>query len=280
MEENKTEDAEEKEDTDTENVEEEVEDTKPEMPEDEKKARNDGWVSEDEFNKLHGDDPNMRFRPIHEFNDRGEFFAKYKTQNNKIKSQERELTQIRDDMDVMKHGFGAARQAEYNRAYRELTAERNDAIKEGETEKAGVIDQNIEQITADHFSSAPPQPTQTDPDYVAWVNENDWFRNDTALQAFAMAYAQNQSPTSELRGRAFYDGVTEAVKRAYPDKFEETQKREPAMVGRAKSGASNDNGTTRSDLPPEYKEVYDYYTKERKMDGKVLIKQWQDMGAF
>jgi hypothetical protein len=150
-------------------------------------------------------------------------FVRRKPLFEKIEHQSKELKQLRVAFEAFKTHHTKVKEGEYQRALKQLKDARRQAMTDGETDRALVIEDKIEEIQEQkqEFDSA-QQSTQVDneprPEFVRWSNENSWYNKDRAMTSFAdrlgVELAQKGwAPEEVLRE------VTREVKKEFEHKF-------------------------------------------------------------
>jgi hypothetical protein len=154
----------------------------------------------------------------------------------------------------------------YEKAVRDLRAQKADAIKEGDGEKVVEIEAALDDLDAQRRSPSPsplpapkpaaataaPAPTAVHPDFAAWEADNKVWLAEPEKQAYAQSissFVRLQNPT--LQGRAFLDKITEMVEQHFGG----------APAAKSESGGQgagrNSKSRTYSDLPAEAKAACD-----------------------
>lgn len=115
-------------------------------------------------------------------------------------------------------------------------------------------------------AATPPNP-ELDPEYLAWERDNPWFKEDIRKHSLALGIAQDMrrpdSPDRHLKGRAFFDRITEEVNAIFSPQGRATSK---VAAGRPAGGSGGSARTrTYDDLPSEAKAACATY--ERKLVG-------------
>lgn len=110
----------------------------------------------------------------------------------KIEHQSREMKALRAAFDAFKTHHSKVKEAEYNRALAALKTEKRRALSEGETERALVIEDKIDEIQeqkqqfeTEAASVATQEVAQPRPEFVRWQQENTWYGKDRAMTAYA-----------------------------------------------------------------------------------------------
>jgi len=189
-----------------------VPETKPEVDPIVERATSMGWRPIEDW-----EGPEEDFIDAKEFVRRQPLFEK-------IEHQSKELKELRKAFDAFKTHHSKVKEAEYNRALQQLKASRKEAMVNGETEKALYIEEKIEEISEqkaefDNSVAQIPTPTQVQPEFVRWQEQNSWYQKDRAMTAFADILGvelakQGMSPEAVLAE------VTKEVKKEFAHKFQ------------------------------------------------------------
>lgn len=174
------------------------------------------------------------------------------------------------------------------KARKDLISEIKQAREDGDVDKEFELQSEVTKLDAAVKATpkptaapapAKPAPTVTDPEFVAWEADNQWFRTDARKHALAMSIATElrQNPANaKLVGRAFYDRVGEEVD-AYLAPADRTSK-----VGSSRSGGGNAPAPapaerTFSDLPAEAREACATFAKKLVGPGRAYkdTASWQ-----
>lgn len=210
-----------------------TQDTQPQFSEIEQQAMAQGWVPEDQY-KGPG-----KWRSAEDFLDRGEFFKKIEAQNNKLKTQEQIINELK------KH-YENVQKTEFKRALETLKAEKKAALVDGDPDAVIEIDDRIaslreEQRAAESNQNNVQVDTTPNPLFIAWVGRNPWYNHNRAMKVFAddignkMALA-GSSP-DEILGE-----VERRIKKEFPEQFTNPNRDKPGAV---ESGGSK--GSQRKD---------------------------------
>lgn len=188
----------------------------------EKEAMDQGWRPKEEFEG----DPD-RFIDAPEFLRRGELFSK-------IDHQSKELKQLRGAIEQFKNHHANVEKSAYDRAIKDLKAQRKAALAEGDVDRFDELDNEIEEVqdARDKFVEQ-AQRTQAvptvDPAFTAWVNKNPWYTNDPIMSGAAdklgQALAREGLTPLEVLKR-----VETEIKKTFPQKFSNPNRERPSAV--------------------------------------------------
>jgi hypothetical protein len=165
----------------------------------------------------------------------------------------------------------------YERAIKDLKAQRREAMKQGELDTAMDLEDAIEKMEEEK-----PQPTaateetkkfpegdpRNDPVLTAWATENKrWFNDDNPeMVDYANVVGmrlRRQDPDNKVVGEAFLAKVLDAVKKQYPEKFTSRRESPAGVEGASGGGRTSGNGDTRlADLPAEARAAFRELAKE------------------
>ena len=145
----------------------------------------------------------------------------------------REVSEMKTTMMEFKKFHADTEKRAYDRAMQTfVTKRRKLSILATET-KLFEIDDAIDELKqARAIEKVAIRPSnQPDPTFVQWNEDNPWFGKDTELTEEANLIGEvikRKQPT--LIGEAFLDEVTKRVKKAYPEKFTNTNRARPSPV--------------------------------------------------
>lgn len=214
-------------------------------------AREKGWRSKEEFE---GDEES--WVGAEEFIKRQPLFDKIKTQSKKLKELERTVEAL------AKHYNESVTQAK-ERMISELKAERKEAIELGEADRVDAIDNRIQEVAR---TVEPPKPAPViDTEIEAFVEANsDWFNRDKEMTRFAVAYNEGYLKDHPGDIGKSLDETLKAVKKAFPEKFVNKRKTDPAPVEGGQPSGKGGDKYNYSRLTPEQKLVYNQLVKTHK----------------
>lgn len=221
------------------------------------------------------------WRPLEEFDgdpeqwvDAKEFVkrAPLYEKNHKLK---KELADIKATLHEVKGHITKVSQAAYNKAVADLTAQRDEAIDNGDRATVKELDKQIKE------AEAIKTPADTvHPAIKAWEDENGkWFYADAEVADFGMAFAERYLARNPGDFAGAMEKMEDAVKKAYPDKFENPKRKAPPAVetGGKSAGAKT---FTKSDLTDEQRSVMNRFVRQGVMSEEDYIKELADSGIL
>jgi hypothetical protein len=201
----------------------------------EQKAAEQGWVPEEEWEG----DPEQ-WRPAKEFLDRGELFKKIEDQNRTIKEFKRALEDL-------KGHHAKTRETEYKRALETLKAQKVQAIEEGDAQSVVKIDDQIDLVKEEQRKLASqaqePAVPEMNPEFVAWVERNNWYDRDQNMKIFADALGQRLAMAGKSPSAVLAE-VERQVREEFPHKFKNPNRDKPGSV----EGSTNKGGKSGSEV--------------------------------
>ena len=134
-----------------------------------------------------------------------------------------------------------------------LKAERKQAVTDGDGEAYEAADNKIEKLNEE-------KPVESDPHKArgqAWVAENDWYRNNEKLHAYANGIA-DVIDGEGYNGAAYFAELTRRTKEAFPEEFESKPN---AVEGGAPPKAPDAKPHSFESLPKEDQAQYHAFVK-------------------
>jgi hypothetical protein len=221
-------------------------------------ALEQGWVPKDQW-KGNPDD----WRPAKEFNDRGELFTR-------IKSQSKELSELRQAMTFLTEQQRKQFDAGYQQAVLSLKSARNAALEEGDMIKAQQITDKLDEVKDQHRATqvnprpvVAPEPT---PAFKAWFNTNNWYTKDKVLTKYADAVGfefKNENP--ECTEAEMLAHVSKNIRKEFPNRFQ--PKGPPSPDGEGRNGAKSTEPSNSA-----FKSVENGMTEEQRTIMKTILK--------
>lgn len=151
----------------------------------ESKARNQGWVSKEEFDS---DERNVgkKWREAEEFLERGEFLTT-------IKSLKHEVAAMKRDFTLLAQHHKDVAKVEYEHAIKDIKAQRAQAAEEGDTKAVVELSDQLDELKADYNKVKEEHAKNggtVHPAFSAWLEDNTWYQSDPALRGAADGLAQ------------------------------------------------------------------------------------------
>ena len=234
-------------------------------------AKRQGWVPQSDYNG-----PEDRWVDADTFVKKGkEINALLRKDNEFLK---REVSEMKTTMMEFKKFHADTEKRAYDRAMLDLRDQKKEAINTGDGDKVLQIDDAIDELKqARAIEKVDVRPSnQPDPTFVQWNEDNPWFGKDTELTEEANLIGEvikRKQPT--LIGEAFLDEVTKRVKKAYPEKFTNTNRARPSPVeGTTAPKASAKGGKGYNDLPPEAKAACQKFEKSGLLSRDQYLKEY------
>lgn len=250
----------------------------------EREARQNGWVSKDQFK---GDEK--------DWTDAETFVQKSRQLNPILKksneSLKRELDSAKAELKELKlttqefaKEFAKMKDNAYKRAIAELKGQRREAIKGEDLDLADELEEKIDALKEEQTKAAPKEPApgpvvdeEVLREFREWESENPWYNESTEPEMFdaAEGIALRLSRTNkDLKGRAFMERITEEVKKRFPDKFE-NRRRDKAPHEGSKSRGSSEGSKSYGALPAEAKKACDRYVKQGLMTREQYLETYE-----
>jgi len=221
-----------------------------EVPEVEVKAIEHGWQPEEEF-KADPKNAGKKWRPAEEFMDRKSLF-------DKIEEQHKQIRDLKKGVDALTLHNKTIEQSTYERARKELQAERLAALKEGDLAKAEEIRDRIDEIkVAQNNAQAIPQTQQEAPEFTQFKQQNDWYQGSSKDAVKMTAWAEGYGFILARQGKK-PDEILVAVHKAAREEFpEHFEKRNPNKdtAGSVGSGRQSRAAPDTFKLTPQEEEV-------------------------
>ena len=234
-----------------------------------KEAKRQGWVPQEEYNG-----PEDKWVDADTFVKKGkEINALLRKDNDFLK---REVAEMKTTMMEFKKFHADTEKRAYERAMTDLREQKKEAISTGDGDKVLQIDDAIDELKANKPEPVARPTNQPDPVFVQWNEDNKWFGTDTELTEEANLIGEvikRKQPT--LIGEAFLDEVTKRVKKAYPEKFTNSNRGRPSPVeGTTAPKASAKGGKGYNDLPPEAKAACQKFEKSGLLSRDQYLKEY------
>ena len=239
-------------------------DTTPQHTETELKAMESGWVPKEEYN---GEE--HKWVDAGEFLRRGELFKK-------IEDQSKQLKDVRNALNEMKKLHSQVREVEYKRALDALKAQKKQALEDGDADAVIAADERIDLVKEQvkQLQSEPTDVVQTTgdahPEFVAWVDQNSWYKSSAPMKAFADALGEElaragNSPSEVLRK------VAAEVRKEFPNKFRNPNQDRGNTVESGKGTAGTRSNAGSITLTDDERRVMNTFVRQGVMTEKEYI---------
>lgn len=198
-------------------------------------AMDSGWVPKEKYK---GDE--HKWVDAGEFLRRGELFKK-------IEDQSKQLKDVKLALNEMKKLHSQVREVEYKRALDALKAQKKTALEEGDADALIAVEDRID-LVKEQVKQLQAEPSEvhedsgaSHPEFVAWTEQNSWYKSSAPMKAFADALGADlaragNSPSEVLRK------VAAEVRKEFPNRFRNPNQDKPGSVeggsGRGVSSAS------------------------------------------
>ncbi len=238
----------------------------------EQEAMQHGWKPQDQYDG----DP-AKWRSAELFMELKPFYEKIESQSRQIKQNQKQFAQIAKDMATI-------RQQSYNKAVEDLKNQKRSAMKEGDFERASLIDDQIDtfrqqqEIAERQHAQAQQeiqfqQPNTPPPAFVEWKARNTWYERDEDLKDWADArgirMAQAGTPPDEV-----LRVIESEVKRKFPQKFENPNKTPPAPIqGQGKTPAKS----AKNNMTSEERRIMERIIDSGVMTEEEYLKQFSEL---
>ena len=265
----------------------------PEHKEVESDARAQGWVSKDEYRGRDGD-----WVDAETFVQRGrEILPIVRKNNERLLKELKEARAIAEEARTAAKEFQKFQKEQFERKAVELEREvaslkalKREAISQGDGDRVGEIEDQIDSIKDDiavaKAESKRPEPVQqtqeVDPSFQNWIDNNQWFGVETKLSEVANGLGRAiQKDNPSLTGKAFFDKLDAELAETYPTRFGKKQKPNPMDAGTPTSGGRTQSRSKKSyeNLPAEAKAACDRFLKQgliKSKDDYVAEYDWSE----
>ena len=101
----------------------------------------------------------------------------------------------------------------------ELKYQRSEAIKDEDHEKVRSLDGRINELEKES-ETKPTEPAPMSPEFKKWVDQNEWYRDDSEMRQWAETQARINPKYAGLSQGTFYKTLATDVRAMFPDRFE------------------------------------------------------------
>lgn len=169
----------------------------------EDRARAQGWVPKEEWQGT------SKWRDADEFVERGELFGK-------IDAQGRALKQTKDALSELTKHYQKVAETEYQRALKDLKAQKKEALEAADADEVLRLEDEIDQLREAKpvAKQAAAEPSQLHPEFVQWVQTNQWYAGSTPKHAAMRAWADTRGNELAAQGIAPADVLKRVAQEA------------------------------------------------------------------
>ncbi len=244
--------------------------TEPQLSAIEQKAMEMGWRPKADFD---GDDE--------DFIDATEFVRR-KPLFDKIEHQSKELKEVKKVLRSLQDHHVKVKEVEFKRALDYLKSQKKEAMETGDTDRVIEIDEQLVDMKAARkaaeLQEQEPKQAPPHPDFVAWVDTNKWYAQDAKLRSFAdklgVDYAE-ENP--ELPPTEVLKYVAKKVKAAFPEKFKNPNRSQPAAVDGGSPASKPTKASDNFQLSEEEERVMKTFVRAGIMTKDDYIKELKAM---
>ena len=233
----------------------------------EEAARTQGWKPKEEFEG----DPD-KWRPAREFVERGELFGK-------IDNMGKELKETRKALKMLQEHHSKVKETEYNNALKELKSLQKKHLEDGNSDGYLETTELLTDLKAEQKAREVLQkqvPTQPDPRFQSWADENKWYKNDQEMRDFAdtvgLGYAQRNPGIDPQDVLEF---VTAQVKSRFKDKFVNPNRTKPSAVEGTSSAAQAKSNSV--ELTDDERKVMNTFIRQGIMSKEEYLAEIKKM---
>ena len=222
----------------------------------EEEARKQGWKPEEEWE---GDPPQSGFKSAEQFvKDGEEIPGILKSRIERLESRIEQLTDSNRQLNEFSKRSLEKEKKEKQNVIKELEEIRKKAIDEGDGAAFTDADNRINELRQDDG----PKEQDLDPAAQDWLQHNPWYQTNDKLAAFADGIAERLIRQG-FTGQAYWSELTKQTQEAFPNEFENPNRRKPNSVeGDAKPSSKDSNAKTFDNLPPDAKAQYQIFKRD------------------
>lgn len=252
----------------------------------EERARADNWRPKEEW-VANGGDPD-KWKDAATFVRDGEFFAKIDSYKKQAYKAEQAARQAQAEVNVIKGHYSKVEEAATKRLLDNLKSAKKQALIDGDADKVVEIDDQMQQLHTTKAVQAQvavqqqqvqrQQAAQPTPEFMDWIEENQWYRTDPVLQEQAdglgIAHAQRNPSKTPAEILTYVEGQ---IKKLNPDKFTNRNRSQPSRVegNSSPSARSSSSDSDSSWMTSEEIQVMKVLTKAKDRDGKPFLTEAQ-----
>jgi hypothetical protein len=210
----------------------------------EQEAMTLGWKPESEFEGK----PGKKWKSA-------EKFMEDKPLYDKIDEQHREIKKLKQGLDAFGKHYNKLEQAAYERAMKEMKADRLTALEEGDLVRAEAIRDEMElkkaEATTRPVVDTSVNPVERQQEMDSWRRSNDWYEKDEDMTAYADGVGNKLLRSGKDPSEILVE-VARKTRAAFPHKFRNPNKESAPRVesgsGKRSSGGSDTAGMTATEI--------------------------------
>ena len=244
----------------------------------EAEARLVGWRPQDEF-----DGPAEKWKPAAEFLEKGKQINGFMRKDleklrTELSKRDATLAELQQTIKDFASFHQETETRVYERARKELQAERAEAISAADGERVIETEDRIAELDAAHRAPAPaakPAP-KPDPIWEAWLSDNSWYRENRRARALCEGLAEEvREANPDLTGRGFLDEVKRLLTEEAPQFFKNARREAPAPVGASGERRPGGGGKkTYADLPAEARATCDKFVAQKLLTREQYVAEY------
>lgn len=182
-------------------------------------ARQGGWKPVEEWDGNPDD-----WITAKEFNQRGEFLERIKTQSSHIKKLEKKQTTLETTINELADHHRKVAETERKKALDELKGLKKQALDIADHDRVVEIDDRIDDLKREKLEEPTKAQTKTTthPVVTDWVEENKWYETDKALRGAMDALVEDiieQDPSMRGQVAEVLELAEKQLRNEFPNKF-------------------------------------------------------------
>jgi hypothetical protein len=212
------------------------------------------------------------------------------TANKKIKKQDRDIEQLKNGFQAFQDHTKALYQAQLTALQNEvsqLKRSRRDAVEDGDDNTVRDIDNRLRAI--DNLpKQLPDGPANYDPAFVDWLDDNEWYENDSDLRVYADALGEQPEYKALFKSKGYPETlkmIEQKVKEVFSHKFNPQPKpqlpKTPAVESPSarRAPSSKKPKYTEADLSREQLELAEMFERKGIKTKAEYIKELEEIEA-
>ena len=230
----------------------------------EERARQQGWVPQEEFRG-----PEDNWVDAETFVERGE--NSNAILRERMAKLERELIETKKTSQDFLEFHKQTEARAYQAARDDLVKEQAKAIEGGDGDAFAKLEKDKQALDTEHAQKSAPSP-EMQPEFIDFKSRNSWYESDPDMTAFADGIS-GRLLQEGYQGKALLDQVEVRAKQAFPHKFEEGGGEQPQMNtfgmprnpvegGGTPQKRGGGNKKNFDNLPADAKEQYERFAKQ------------------